>query len=339
MFVGAVCVSVVIYSYFLCCFVFFFFILVFYFFFFFFFFSSRRRHTRWNCDWSSDVCSSDLPGRETGSRPRRTAHAAPRGAAAPRRPARARGSAWRRGSPRSAAACDAWTHAVRAGRVWGRRACRASCRAVSVHGTAHASGRGRANPAGRWARSPRVGLAAIACGEPPEEGPPLLLHPHDQLRVLALGAGDEAHVRDPAAVREVEQRVDARALRAAVEVDDLRLAIPEHDLGEIDLHAAHDFHVQLLAAIVDRKGDVAPVVVAAQRLTVFPHESLTRGQHDDTRRPDDRRQEHARRDHDARTTAHDHGRPRAAQREAAAHDDDRAMRMIAHDDDAAREGG
>src|SRR6266481_946226 len=30
--------------------------------FFFFFFSSRRRHTRWNCDWSSDVCSSDLPG-------------------------------------------------------------------------------------------------------------------------------------------------------------------------------------------------------------------------------------------------------------------------------------
>src|SRR5689334_24659628 len=34
-------------------------------FFFFFFFSSRRRHTRWNCDWSSDVCSSDLccPGR------------------------------------------------------------------------------------------------------------------------------------------------------------------------------------------------------------------------------------------------------------------------------------
>src|SRR6266568_5035514 len=28
----------------------------------FFFFSSRRRHTRWNCDWSSDVCSSDLPG-------------------------------------------------------------------------------------------------------------------------------------------------------------------------------------------------------------------------------------------------------------------------------------
>src|SRR5689334_23949470 len=27
---------------------------------FFFFFSSRRRHTRWNCDWSSDVCSCDL---------------------------------------------------------------------------------------------------------------------------------------------------------------------------------------------------------------------------------------------------------------------------------------
>src|SRR3989475_5077365 len=30
---------------------------------FFFFFSSRRRHTRFDCDWSSDVCSSDLDNR------------------------------------------------------------------------------------------------------------------------------------------------------------------------------------------------------------------------------------------------------------------------------------
>src|SRR5688572_738379 len=30
-----------------------------------FFFSSRRRHTRFDCDWSSDVCSSDL-GRKRG---------------------------------------------------------------------------------------------------------------------------------------------------------------------------------------------------------------------------------------------------------------------------------
>src|SRR2546430_2960472 len=37
-----------------------------------FFFSSRRRHTRFDCDWSSDVCSSDLllvvgEGRERGA--------------------------------------------------------------------------------------------------------------------------------------------------------------------------------------------------------------------------------------------------------------------------------
>src|SRR2546427_10686565 len=31
---------------------------------FFFFFSSRRRHTRFDCDWSSDVCSSDLGNRD-----------------------------------------------------------------------------------------------------------------------------------------------------------------------------------------------------------------------------------------------------------------------------------
>src|SRR2546430_6857247 len=39
-----------------------------------FFFSSRRRHTRFDCDWSSDVCSSDLLGDEFGAttgRPRR----------------------------------------------------------------------------------------------------------------------------------------------------------------------------------------------------------------------------------------------------------------------------
>src|SRR5437762_4236699 len=41
----------------------FFFLLLLYFYFFFFFFSSRRRHTRYIGDWSSDVCSSDLPSR------------------------------------------------------------------------------------------------------------------------------------------------------------------------------------------------------------------------------------------------------------------------------------
>src|SRR2546427_4831287 len=35
-------------------------VLVVVFIFLFFFFSSRRRHTRFDCDWSSDVCSSDL---------------------------------------------------------------------------------------------------------------------------------------------------------------------------------------------------------------------------------------------------------------------------------------
>src|SRR5882762_11876014 len=39
-----------------------------------FFFSSRRRHTRFKCDWSSDVCSSDLAERiGTGADPLRGA--------------------------------------------------------------------------------------------------------------------------------------------------------------------------------------------------------------------------------------------------------------------------
>src|SRR5688572_31502779 len=39
------------------------------FYFFFFFFSSRRRHTRFDCDWSTDVCSSDLDRRHRRAEP------------------------------------------------------------------------------------------------------------------------------------------------------------------------------------------------------------------------------------------------------------------------------
>src|SRR3989475_11823947 len=45
----------------------------------FFFFSSRRRHTRFDCDWSSDVCSSDLGARPHPCAPRRPAAVRRRG--------------------------------------------------------------------------------------------------------------------------------------------------------------------------------------------------------------------------------------------------------------------
>src|SRR5581483_11070147 len=41
---------------------------------FFFFFSSRRRHTRYWRDWSSDVCSSDLPRVRVGHQPAESPH-------------------------------------------------------------------------------------------------------------------------------------------------------------------------------------------------------------------------------------------------------------------------
>src|SRR5256886_12938829 len=53
----------------------------------FFFFSSRRRHTRFDCDWSSDVCSSDLG----------VSHAAPSTSASDP------SFAWRASAPRIAA--------------------------------------------------------------------------------------------------------------------------------------------------------------------------------------------------------------------------------------------
>src|SRR5690606_39963157 len=59
----------------LCCFVFF-------------FFSSRRRHTRFSRDWSSDVCSSDLPtARQTVPPDGAGADAAPHAAEAAAAPA------------------------------------------------------------------------------------------------------------------------------------------------------------------------------------------------------------------------------------------------------------
>src|SRR5689334_23397164 len=80
---------------------FFFFLLLILCFFFFFFFSSRRRHTRWNCDWSSDVCSSDLRPSPAADLPRRDrgrgAHRTP--PRDPREAARGRGRPDRRGGP------------------------------------------------------------------------------------------------------------------------------------------------------------------------------------------------------------------------------------------------
>src|SRR3989475_8238190 len=59
-----------------------------------FFFSSRRRHTRFDCDWSSDVCSSDLARAAGRASPGAGAPAgrpsSPRRGRTPWRPRRAR---------------------------------------------------------------------------------------------------------------------------------------------------------------------------------------------------------------------------------------------------------
>src|SRR5437867_6866311 len=95
-----------------------------------FFFSSRRRHTSSYGDWSSDVCSSDLSGREPGSRPRDGRQRAP-----------SRAATTPRGAGRASGTCD---HVV-----------------ANQHGTAVAES------AGRWNRSEerRVGKERRAGGE------------------------------------------------------------------------------------------------------------------------------------------------------------------------------
>src|SRR5690606_39569192 len=66
-----------------------------------FFFSSRRRHTRFSRDWSSDVCSSDLPCSTTACSCSAIRRPTPR----PTAPATTRDSPWwpRRWSNRSTA--------------------------------------------------------------------------------------------------------------------------------------------------------------------------------------------------------------------------------------------
>src|SRR5436190_10759503 len=83
---------------------------------FFFFFSSRRRHTRSLCDWSSDVCSSDLllpqareppdDGVVQGARGGQSPRPALARRAPPRRGDRERGQPW----PRGGLSCRASRH-------------------------------------------------------------------------------------------------------------------------------------------------------------------------------------------------------------------------------------
>src|SRR5260221_7900004 len=91
-----------------------------------FFFSSRRRHTRSLCDWSSDVCSSDLFGQgdrpaEVGDRERQvpTEPAPEPGGGCPRQ--RLDGRAAERG-------VEGICESLGLGREIGRASCRKECR-------------------------------------------------------------------------------------------------------------------------------------------------------------------------------------------------------------------
>src|SRR3989454_6320934 len=88
---------------------------------FFFFFSSRRRHTRLQGDWSSDVCSSDLPPARSAAPPARVE---------PARRRAVRGA--RRGRRRRPAAAAARPEGAAAARR-GERELRARGRAARPH--------------------------------------------------------------------------------------------------------------------------------------------------------------------------------------------------------------
>src|SRR2546427_8734769 len=202
-------------------------------FFLFFFFSSRRRHTRFDCDWSSDVCSSDLPTRRLVDPPHHGALFAPRHAAArvaARRPVpaavpRAKGEALRAGVPVFPAARAAGpvepsvaragiSHrdVGRAARV--RRAVRrrrvGRCRPGGV-GDAHLGrlgmGRGRTGgaPLGRSARRVREhrelhrGAARVRRAQARRAGHPAVSLSEEAMSITVLGV---SHRTAPLEVRE-----------------------------------------------------------------------------------------------------------------------------------------
>src|SRR5256886_4023100 len=120
----------------------------------FFFFSSRRRHTRFDCDWSSDVCSSDL-GTGGGARGDRAGRPRDRAAGAPRVRAGVGGHAQGRGG---------------AGRARGRG--RSDQRRVGpgLRSRARARGGGRRGRGDRHAHARHAGHDGWAGGVPARGG-------------------------------------------------------------------------------------------------------------------------------------------------------------------------
>src|SRR5207249_9586046 len=91
----------------------------------FFFFSSRRRHTRSKRDWSSDVCSSDLPGIDPNSGG--TALGFPLRAQLSERPRRKLRGAGQSPNSRPGRTAEGSANAAQVSEI-GRASCREKCR-------------------------------------------------------------------------------------------------------------------------------------------------------------------------------------------------------------------
>jgi hypothetical protein len=143
---------------------------------------------------------------------------------------------------------------------------------------------------------------------------------------------DDADVIDLAAVAEVEERVGAGPVDHVVEVDDLRVAVLEHDLGEAELRGASvDLQQHRRPAAVDVHREVGPAVLAVENFSGVPRPRGRRRErrHDD-RAEDDRREVDARHDADDGPGTNDDGGQHAMNREAGANDDGGAPRSDAN---------
>src|SRR5688572_4924142 len=113
----------------------------------------------------------------------------------------------------------------------------------------------------------------------------LLAQVHRQLGVVGFRPGEYSHGANVPVTGEVEQPVNATAVRPLVEIHYLHLTVGEGHVGEEEFGLPTNIDKQGVARLVDSKTCIDPFFIARDSFTVLPGQTLGRRQRYDDRRP------------------------------------------------------